>query len=621
MINKLKSPILQFFIGLIIYVAALILGGMGNINVGILMIAAVIFAGGHITIEGVEETFSETIKNHRFTPNVHLLMTFGAVGALIIGEYNEAALLILIFAGAHILEDYVQRKSNKEITALLELNPTKARLIQGSKTEIVAVETLKLTDKVEVLQGDQVPIDGTIMQGQVSVDESAITGESMPVEKTQGDAVFAGTIITNGSVVMEVTKESSETVFAKILELVQASQNDISETATKIKKFEPIYVRAIMLIFPIIFFGGPTVLGWDWSTSAYRSIVFLISASPCALAAADIPATIASLSNLARHGVLFKGGSYLANLLNLKVIAFDKTGTLTQGKPEITEYFFEEDINESEILDIIYSMEIQANHPLANAVVTRFNKQQRLDLSVENRIGEGLVATYNNHEYRIAKSNYFNNVNPKFLAKETQLSNQGNTVVFVAMDAEVIGLLSFMDLPNKGAKKTIDYFKKQKIHTAMITGDSKTTGQAVGQQLGVEDIITNVLPENKATIVADFKERFGETAMTGDGINDAPSLASADIGVAMGEGTDVAIEVADVVLMKNDLQKLAYAYKTSKKLNRIVIENIVIAMTVVVLLMILNFMQISNIALGVIVHEGSTILVILNGLRMLVNTK
>lgn len=618
-INNLSTK--SYFVGLACFLIALILFIVGSplpIISKILYLLATVLSGYHVVIEGISLTYQDTKAQKKFQPNIHLLMSLGAVGAILIGNFEEAALLVLIFAGAHFLEEYAEGKSKREIKNLLELNPVKARLINSNGSiEEIDVETIKIGDKLQVQNGAQIPIDGKIATGIASIDESAINGESIPREKTIGDDVFAGTINGNDSFVMEATKTSENTVFSKILHLVDQSQNNLSKTATKIKRIEPIYVTTVLILFPVVMIAGSLIFNWDLATTLYRGIVFLISASPCALAASAVPATLSAISNLARHGVLFKGGSYLSNLSELKAIAFDKTGTLTNGTPEVTDFIVLPKIQKDPLINIVVNIERQTNHPLAKAIVDHFESIPNISIDAETKIGRGVSATYQDHEYLIAKPSIFSKVDPTMKQHQQELSKQGKTVVFVAQDDQVIALIALMDTPNKMAQPTIKYLHEQGITTEMITGDSNETGQAIGKELGLDKVVTEVLPEDKVNVIEQLKNDHKMTGMVGDGINDAPALVNADIGIAMGEGTDVAIDVADVVLMKNDLSKFIFSHKTSKRLNKIVWENIAFSMLIVLTLVTLNFLSLTDIGIGVIAHEGSTLLVIFNGLRLL----
>ncbi|MGO3731738.1 MAG: heavy metal translocating P-type ATPase [Vagococcus sp.] len=610
-----KLPVILFFVGLITFIVSLFLPA--GLLQNSLATVTIIMSGYHIIIEGFEDTYIQTKTNKRFTPNVHVLMALAAIGAAIIGDFKEGALLIVIFAAAHFLEDYAEGKSKREITNLMKMNPTEARRIQpDGSTKIVDISDLRIGDMLQVLNGDQIPTDGTIVSGYTSIDESAINGESVPAEKTVGDDVFGSTINGTGAITIKVTKDSSDTVFAKILQLVSDSQTNLSQKATKIKRLEPKYVTAVLILVTLYILSAPFLFGYSWHDSFYKGMVFLTVASPCALAASDIPATLSGISNLAKRGVLFKGGSFLSNLSELQAIAFDKTGTLTEGKPKVTNSYFIHD-DQDYYINLIVAMEKQANHPLATALLDSFTPTDTMDLDVENQIGKGLVSTYNGHTYRIGKPSQFTAVPDVVSNLNHTYSQEGKTVVFFSEDDKVIGLIAMMDLPNEQAKEVIQYFKEQGVHTTMITGDAVKTGQAVAKHLNMDEVVGNVLPENKSAIIDTLEQTYGMTAMVGDGVNDAPALVNADIGIAMGDGTDIAIDVADVVLMQNNLTKLSYAHKVSKKLDTVVMQNIIFSMSVVLLLVVLNSLGNMSLPIGIIAHEGSTLLVLLNGLRLL----
>lgn len=614
-----KTAVILFFVGLCAYLLGMFV--KNELLNTLLNVFALITSGYHIIIEGLFDTYKESLKKKKFVPNIHLLMTLAAVGAIIIGEYREAALLILIFAGAHFLEEYAEGRSKKEITNLLKLNPTKARLIkEDGSEEIVDVSLLQIGDSLRVLNGDQVPTDGLIVSGSTSIDQSAITGESIPVEKQTGDGVFGGTMNGSGSFIMTVTKDSSDTVFSKILKLVSQTQTNISKTAVLIKRIEPIYVTAVLLFAPVFYLLGITLFSWGSQESFYRTMVFLIGASPCALAATDIPATLSAISNLAKRGVLFKGGSYLSNLSDIKAVAFDKTGTLTQGKPVVTDVYFDSSIGDDtkeEYLRIIASMEKKSNHPLADAILNHLSNVEFIELDVENLVGIGLVTSYKSIQYKIGKPTSYA-VIPDDMRKHTDsYEDEGKTVVYFGVNNVVVSLIAIQDIPKESSIDAINYFQSNAIYTVMITGDSEKTGQAIGKMLGIDEVKANVLPEDKSRIIQELKDQYGVVAMVGDGVNDAPALVTSDIGFAMGSGTDIAIEAADAVLMVNDLEKITYTHKVAKKLRKVVIQNIIIAMSVVLFLIVINIMQVVDLSGAVVIHEGSTILVILSGLRML----
>ncbi|SEK46052.1 Cd2+/Zn2+-exporting ATPase [Carnobacterium iners] len=617
--NHGKTPVYLYYIGLVLSLIALILNEKYVLLQNSLFLIAIITAGYHVIIsEGLKETIERTKNNKKFTPNSHVLMGLAAIGASLIGKFWEGALLILIFSGAHFLEDYAEGKSKREITKLMEMNPTTARFIMPDGTiKVVDVEELKVGDHLQVLNGGQVPIDGIILSGTTFINESAINGESMPKEKTKGDAVFGSTVNGTSTFSMEVTKENKDTVFSKILQLVNQNQENQTKAASIIQKFEPKYVTFVLIAIPLVILLTSLLSDWTWTESIYRGLVLLVAASPCALAASTISATLSATSDLAKKGVLSKGSTYLSQLADIKAIAFDKTGTLTRGKPEVTDYYFNYSTNVTRMTDIIVALEKESNHPLANAILEKFDKKNKLEINVTNQIGKGLTGDYQGRSYRIGKPTSFKAVSNEYSKLNTEWASTGKTVVYVAEDEIVIGLIGLMDIPSQEAKATIAYFKNLGIHTTLITGDSQMTGQAVGKQLGIDEVIANVMPEDKSLIINKKKEQYGITAMVGDGVNDAPALVKADIGIAMGDGTDVAVEVSDLVLMQNDLSKLVNAHKSSLKMKQIIWQNIIFSMLVVAFLVVVSLIGLANITISVIIHEGSTLVVILNGLRLL----
>ena len=584
--------------------------------------SVVFLAGNHVVIEGVTDTFQQSINRKRFYPNIHLLMSLAAFGAMIIGQFSEASLLILIFAGAHFLEGYAKNKSKKDITNLLNMHPTTARKItENGQIKIVDVEDIKIGDHVQILPGDQVPTDGVITSGTGLINEASITGESIVQEKTVGDEVFGSTINQNHSFTMTVTKSSQESVFGQIMRTVQEAQDQLSPVATKIKQAEPIYVTAVLIFVPIFILLSQLLTSWDWSTSLYRGMVALVASSPCALAAASIPTNLSAIAHLAKRGILFKGGDFIANLGSIKAVAFDKTGTLTVGKPTVTDYLFIDDTKASKWIDIIVAMEKEANHPLADAILNTFSASEDLTVTTLNQIGKGLSTQYNDTHYSIGKLQENEQLTAEFNKRYETLTKEGKTVVLFRENDRVVGLIAMLDTPSQYVSPVINYLNQQQIKTIMITGDNEATSQYIAKSIGINQVYSNVLPEDKAKHIESIQKLSGLTAMVGDGVNDAPALVTADVGFAMGEGTDVAIEVADAVIMENNLEKFSYAHKVAQKMNRVVNQNIAIALIVVLMLNVFNIFGTMSLAIGVVFHEGSTLAVIFNGLRLLLPIK
>lgn len=581
-------------------------------------VLAFIIGGFAKAKEGIEET----IANKEL--NVEMLMVFAAVGSAIIGYWTEGAILIFIFAVSGALETYTMNKSHKEISALMNLQPEKAwKITSDGTTELIPVADLSISDQIIIKPGERVPADGKILSGTTSIDEAAITGESLPVTKDCSDEVFAGTVNISGSITVEITKNADETLFQKIIALVQSAQSEKSPSQAFIEKFEGTYVKVVLSIVVIMMFLPHFVLGWSWNETFYRAMILLVVASPCALVASIMPATLSAISNGARSGILFKGGVHLENLAAVQAIAFDKTGTLTKGVPTVTDIHIKEGLSEEEILLYAASIENHSNHPLAKAIVDKaaatINKPLLTLDNVQNLAGFGVTAKFGDKEWKIGKADFVGPDDAKSFGKDlfNRLSESGKTVVFVKAGDEIIACIGLKDIVRTQANDAIQLLKDYHIHTVMLTGDSEKTASAIAQESNVHEYIAECLPEQKVNHIKNLKERYPIVAMVGDGINDAPALATANIGIAMGGGTDVALETADIVLMKNDLPKIAKAIKLSKRMNAIVKQNIIFSISVILLLVISNLLQAVDLPFGVIGHEGSTILVILNSLRLL----
>lgn len=567
--------------------------------------------------EGIEATY----ENKEL--NVEMLMIFAAVGSAIIGYWTEGAVLIFIFSVSGALETYTMNKSHKEISSLMKLQPEEALLISSGYEKKVPVSVLRIGDHILIKPGERVPSDGIIIKGQTNIDEAAITGESMPVSKGTEETVFAGTVNMTGSITVKVTKASHDTLFHKIIQLVQSAQSEKSPSQQFIEHFEGTYVKVVLSVVLLMFFLPHFILGWSWQEAFYRAMILLVVASPCALVASIMPATLSAISNGARHGILIKGGVHLENLAHLGAIAFDKTGTLTKGKPEVTEVIVKEGLDKEDLIWKAASIESHSNHPLATAIVNyvnlNINKELLYPESLEDVPGWGVKATINGEQWKIGKAAFVGNHQVDNFAdgQAKDLASLGNTLVFIEINGELSAFIAMKDVVREETKLAIDHLKKQGIHTVMLTGDSEKTAGAIASESHVDEFFAECLPEVKVEKLKTLKSKFKTVAMVGDGINDAPALAIANVGIAMGGGTDVALETADIVLMKNDLPRIADAIDLSKRMNRIIKQNVIFSITVIMILISSNFFQMLDLPYGVIGHEGSTILVILNSLRLL----
>ncbi|WP_053083684.1 heavy metal translocating P-type ATPase [Rubeoparvulum massiliense] len=553
--------------------------------------------------------------------SVELLMLFAAIGSAIIGYWTEGAILIFIFALSGALESYTMQKSHREISALMSMEPHEAHVLRDGLTIRLPVEDLVMGDIVVIKPGEQVPVDGVIVRGESHLNQAAITGESSLVYRKHGDEVYAGTMNQEGLLHVQVTKPSTDTLFQKIITMVQAAQQEKSPSQLFIERFEALYVKVVLVVVALLLFLPHYLLGWSWNETIYRAMVFMVVASPCALVASIMPATLSAISNGARQGILLKGGAHLESLGTIRAIAFDKTGTLSTGKPIVTDLILDPSIDEREFLTVVATIEAASNHPLALAIVQYADPQieGRLEMErLEDMPGQGITASIQGEEWRIGNGRLMQQSFDEEIKKMAQqLEEEGKTIVYVQKAGQVIGIFALRDGVRQGAKQAVAALKGAGIHTVLITGDSPTTAAIIGVETGVDEVIAQCLPEDKVLHVKRLRDQFRHVAMVGDGINDAPALATANVGIAMGEGTDVALETADVVLMKNDLQRIAATIQLSQKMNRIIKQNIVFSIAVILLLIGANFFQLLDLPLGVIGHEGSTILVILNGLRLL----
>lgn len=582
----------------------------------VIFMLAFIVGGYHSAKEGFRSLFVERELN------VDILMVLATIGAGLIGYWLEGALLIFIFSLSESLEVMAMNKSHDAIAALMSLTPEMARRYREDGTiEEVATAALRVGDRVQVRKGEAIPIDGTLLSELAVVNEAALTGEPLPVEKLKGDDVIAGTINQAESIELTVTVENDNTLFAKVIRMVKEAQSSPSQTASLIAKIESTYVKAVLVAVPLFIMGAYFVAGWPFQEAFYRGMVLLTVASPCALIASATPATLSAISRAARNGILFKGGSSLDNTTRVKAIVFDKTGTLTEGKPSVVQTYYRDTAFAPQVDAVVKSVELNSTHPIALALVNHLQQAETTALTqLQDLTGYGMTVQALDGEWHIGKASFVLPLAPLQEAEEAAahaLEAQGMTLVYVAYNQTLVAYYALSDQLKKDSEQTIQTLKAMGIRTIMLTGDREQAAHYIAQQLGIDEVRANCLPADKATIVQELQTQYGDVMMVGDGINDAPALAVATVGIAMGSGTDIAMETSDVVLMQDDLKQIPFAIRLSKRTQSIVIQNIVFSLLVIVCLIIANVLQVINLPLGVIGHEGSTILVILNGLRVL----
>ncbi|HBZ38873.1 MAG TPA: heavy metal translocating P-type ATPase [Balneola sp.] len=600
------------------------------------------FFGGYFTAKEA----IQTVAKGGF--EIDFLMLVAAIGAAILGEWAEGALLLFLFSMGHALEHYAMNKARKSIKALAELAPKTALLKRNGKTEEVGIEELSIGDIIVVKPNSKISADGVVVSGQSSVNQAPITGESVPVDKepvdnpekdwSQEDDIkdenraFSGTINGNNTLEIKVTKVAKDSTLSRLVKLVNEAQTQKSPTQRLTDKFEKYFVPAVLVLVVVLNFAF-LVLDETFSESFYRAMAVLVAASPCALAIATPSAVLSGVARAAKSGVLIKGGRPLEDLGVLTALAFDKTGTLTEGKPKLTKVIPLGDINKDELLKIAVAVENLSDHPLAKAVVR--DGKERLDgadipeaKDLEAVLGKGIKASLGEDKVYIGNLELFESLDDKKPENETEekvksLESAGNTTMLIRQNDKYIGIIALMDTPRKEAKKTLERLKEIGIkRMIMLTGDNQKVADAVAKEIGLTDAWGSLLPEEKVEAIKELREKESKVAMVGDGVNDAPAMANSTVGIAMGAaGSDVALETADIALMADKLETLPFAIGLSRKAKGIIKQNLWVSLGIVALLIPATVFSFANIGIAVLIHEGSTLVVVFNALRLLAYKK
>ncbi|OKH36167.1 ATPase [[Phormidium ambiguum] IAM M-71] len=603
---------------------------VGWLGLGLLILPAAYVIGGYSSArEGLTTLFQEKELD------VDLLMIVAALGAASLGlwrrEYYfivDGAVLILIFAISGALEGYAMKRTERSIKSLMNLTSDTARVLHDEIEQFVPVEQLQIGDTVLVKPGELIPTDGLIIEGYSTLNQSPITGESIPVEKTVEDEVFAGSINGFGALKLRVHQPPESSLIQRIVRLVEQAQTETPPSQQFLDRFERLYARIVVLTGLLLVILPPFLLGWNWETTIYRALIFLVVASPCALMAAIMPALLSGIANGARNGILFKNGAQLETIGRVRAIAFDKTGTLTTGKPQVVKIVPVLKASETQLLQIAAALESLSEHPIGNAIVQAARQYQlkwNNAVEVQAQTGQGITGIIDNKKAVVGKAAFVQAQVKEFPANlieiSKQLENEGKTVVWIAHAGVVLGLIAVADTVRIGAAQALTELKKLGIEQiVMLTGDNDRTAQNIAKEIGVNRVYAELLPEDKVNAIRHLQKHYQTIAMVGDGINDAPALASASVGIAMGvAGSDVALETADIVLMADRLEQLERAIRLGRRSQVIIKQNIVFALSFIVLLLIANFLGDITLPLGVIGHEGSTVIVTLNGLRLLRN--
>jgi len=584
------------------------------ISISIFLII-VIFVGLNIITNGIKVLSKGNLQ-------IEFLMTIATVGAFLIGEGLEGASLVLLFSLAEYIEEFTLTKSKKSLHELVNLNPDMATVKRDDKTFEVKVEDLNIGDVVIVKPGDKIPIDGVILTGSTSVNQASITGESLAVSKNIGDEVYGSTINEDGYIEIEVTKTFKNTIFSKIVDLIKESGEKKAKIDIFINKFARYYTPAIVLIailvtiLPSIFFHQPLI---EWFK---RSLVLLVISCPCALVISTPVSIVSAITSGTKNGIIIKGGEYVEELSRIKAILFDKTGTLTEGKLNIADIVSNGEYSEDEIIKLVYSIESKSKHPIAKAIQEYGETKNIKALKVDNFqsiAGEGLKADINGTSYYLGKKElFYYNENFKDIINNLPNENQRKTTVILGNETEIIGLISLNDKIRDDGKETIKNIKNSDIKTIMLTGDNDSAAKSVADYLTLDKYYSNLLPQDKLSILENLSQKYHDIAMVGDGVNDAPSLARANVGIAMGmDGADIAIETADIVLMQDNISKVSFLLKLATKTMSIVKQNVGISIAMKAILIVLGILGYVTLLEAVIIGDmGVTLIVVGNALRI-----
>jgi Cd2+/Zn2+-exporting ATPase len=562
----------------------------------------------------------------RLTPDMNLLMFIAVCGAALIGEWFEAVTVSFLFSVSLLLESWSVGRARRAIAALMDLAPVKARIRNEQGTdEEVSPEQVSVGQLFYVRPGEKIPLDGKVKSGASSVNQAPITGESVPVNKEQGADVFAGTINGDGLLEVECTKPASDTTLARIIHLVEEAQSNRAPSEQWVEKFARYYTPAVMVLALLVLIAPPLLFAADWSSSLYRALVLLVIACPCALVISTPVTIVAALTAAARNGVLVKGGVFMEAPAHLKAIALDKTGTLTEGKPSVNKIVPLNDHSLEELLIRAASLESQSDHPLARAIVAAATERKLGLMPVEQfQIiqGKGAQGMLNGKLYWLGSHRYLEERQQETAEVHEQLQTMqgaGNSVVVVGNDSHVCGFITLVDKVRPAAKTTLSELHQLGIqHVVMLTGDNEGTAQAIAKEVGIDEVHAELLPEDKVRRVGFLVEKYTNVAMIGDGVNDAPALGRASVGIAMGAaGSDAAIETADIALMADNLAKLPWLIEHSRRALRIIHLNITCSLVVKAVFVVLTMAGYASLWAAITADMGASLVVIANGLRLL----
>ena len=588
--------------------------------------------GGWYGLKGAVETL-----RHRAV-DIDLLMIVAALGALSIGAPFEGAMLLFLFSLSNTLQHYAIGRSRRAIKSLVEMRPDEAQVLRDDEEVTVPIDEVAVGDVFVVRPGDRIPLDGVVASGEGTVDQASLTGESVPVPKEPGDEVFGGTINESGSLEIEVTRQAHESAISRLIHMVERAQSEKAPTQRLIDRLEQPYVLGVFGL-TIAAIAIPLALGSEFTSTFYRAMTLMVAASPCAVIISTPAAVLSAIASGGRQGVLFKGGEHVETAANIDAVAFDKTGTLTRGETQLTDVFVrdglaDESLTADELLSLAAAVQARSEHHLARATVSEA-ENRALDVPDARRFqseaGKGVRADVDERTIHIGNRSYVETVLEDAAIQELEagldrlqsLEAEGKTSVLIVReygdDVTVLGWLAFTDTVRPGAAEMIEDLRSLGVeHIVMLTGDNERVAQQIADEVGIDEVQAELLPEEKVATIEELVERYENVAMVGDGVNDAPALATATLGIAMGgAGTDVALETADVVLMGDDIGKIPYVLGLGRRTRRTLTVNLAIAFGAIALMVGTILLRGIPLPLAVVGHEGSTVLVSLNGLRLL----
>ncbi len=582
-----------------------------------LYIAGILVGGYHIARRAIASAQEKYL-------DMNVLMIVAVAGAVIIGAWEEATAIVFLFSTAEMLESFSIARTRRSISALMDFAPSKARVLRDGREDSLDVTDLAIGDVIVVRPGERIPTDGEVIKGRTSVDESAVTGESVPAAKEEGDPVYGGTLNTSGSLEVRVSKKFQDTILSKIVELVEEAELKKAPTERFIDRFSRFYTPAVVSLALVVMFVPFLVFNDPFDTWFYRGLVLLVISCPCALVISTPVSVVSAISGGAKNGVLFKGGLFLERMGQIKVVGFDKTGTLTQGRPRVEEIIPFGVYSEREVLRIAASAENLSEHHLARAVIERASKEKvevAETQSFEAISGKGVSVIVLGKQIFAGSPQFFRELCVDLSPHEgliEEKNKEGKTVILIGSAQELMGLITIRDIPREGAKGIIDQLKAMGIKVVMLTGDDTLVAEKVAKELGIEEFQARLLPTGKVKAVDQYQQRYGPMVMIGDGINDAPALAEAEVGVAMGvAGTDIALETADVALMSDDLKAVLYGIKLSRKATAVIKENVGVALGVKLLFTVLAIPGLITLWIAILIGDlGVSFGVISNAYRL-----